>query len=69
MGGDAMKIDQLIPPHMLATIRDQIVMDRLTRVSHKQRLGEYVFGGRDATKTSIYLAHLHGKELDFEERY
>ena len=64
-----MKIDELIPPILRANIRDQIVMDRLTRVSHKQRLGKYVFGGRDAVKTDIYLAHLLERQLSKDEVY
>jgi hypothetical protein len=69
MGGDAMKIDQLIPPHMLATIRDQIRMDMLTRVQQQYRAGVFRHGSHDAVCTDIFLAHEMGRELDPREVY
>ena len=69
MGGDAMKIDQLIPPMMLANIRDQIKMDTLTRVQQQYRMGYFKHGSHDATATDIFLAQIQGTDLDFRTVY
>ena len=64
-----MKLAQLIPPHMLATMRDQIKMDTLTRVQQQYRAGVFKHGSHDAVATDIFLAHEMGRELDPHEVY
>ena len=58
-----------LPPAYLATIRDQIRMDLLTRVQQQHRAGNFRYGARDAVATDIYLAHLQQRELDAREVY
>jgi hypothetical protein len=69
MERDAMKIDQLIPPAMLANIRDQIRMDMLTRVQHQYRMGYFKHGSHDAVATEIFLAQIQGTDLDIRTVY
>lgn len=64
-----MKINELIPPHMLANVRDQIRMDTLTRVQQQHRAGVFRHGSHDAVATDIFLAQIQGTDLDIRTVY
>ena len=63
------RIEDLIPPMMLANIRDQIRMDMLTRVQQQHRAGYFAHGSHDAVATDIFLAQIQGTDLDIRTVY
>ena len=58
-----------IPANELATIRDQIYMEVLTRTQQQYRAGSFRYDCRDAVTTKVYFAHEMGRELDPREVY